>query len=149
MRPETQNKRKQNDRGNQVLFLISTVHHRIQRRLEQSLKAELDGRLSVSHADILMYLSLNGEATASELAEFLGLTKSTLTSLLNKLEDLNYISRQADSEDRRRLVVYPTELLHTKMARARLVGELVREEVLANLSKKERQQLASLLDRIL
>jgi DNA-binding MarR family transcriptional regulator len=70
----------------QVLFLLSVINKGVGRYLEKQVKAQIDPALSTSHADILLYLRLHGPTTISQLQRFLGVTKSTMTALIAKLE---------------------------------------------------------------
>ncbi|OZG71346.1 hypothetical protein BTA51_20550 [Hahella sp. CCB-MM4] len=131
-----------------LFFQISVINKAIQRLLERRLKSELDANLSVSHADILMYLNLYQRATVTELREFLGVTKSTMTVLLKKLEDLNYVYREVDEVDKRKTWIFLTTPLQPRLGKARKVGEEVSEQVLRDLNKDEKKELARLLAKV-
>ncbi|WP_020407017.1 MarR family winged helix-turn-helix transcriptional regulator [Hahella ganghwensis] len=131
-----------------LFFQISVINKAVQRLLERQLKSELDANLSVSHADILMYLNLYRQATVTELREFLGVTKSTMTVLLKKLENLQYIRREVDETDRRKTWIYLRAPLQPKLGKARDIGEELTEQVLKDLTASERKELARLLAKV-
>ena len=51
------------------------------------------------------FLLLNGPMTAGELANMTALTTGAITAAIDRLEQAGYVKREADSEDRRRVVV--------------------------------------------
>ncbi|HAH04943.1 MAG TPA: hypothetical protein DCM05_00230, partial [Elusimicrobia bacterium] len=57
--------------------------------------------ISVSHAHALLELSRQTDLTQNGLAELLGLTKSAVSRLVERLERLGHVSRRDDSGDRR------------------------------------------------
>ncbi|MEO0496033.1 MAG: MarR family transcriptional regulator [Pseudomonadota bacterium] len=80
--------------------------------------------VNVSRND-LRCLNLLAEAPSkpSRIAKELGLTSGSVTSLLDRLERANLIRRDRDPEDRRGVVVHPTEHLFAT------VGPLYRSTV--------------------
>lgn len=98
------------------------------RRLYEAID-KLDTRaaslVNVSRND-LRCLNLLAEAPSkpSRIAKELGLTSGSVTSLLDRLERENLIRRDRDPEDRRGVVVHPTEHLFAT------VGPLYRSTVL-------------------
>lgn len=81
--------------------------------------------VNVSRND-LRCLNLLAEAPSkpSHIAKELGLTSGSVTSLLDRLERANLIRRDRDPDDRRGVVVHPTEHLFAT------VGPLYRSTVL-------------------
>lgn len=62
-----------------------------------------------SHGDVLMYLLKVRVCRMTELAKAVGRSKSTLTTLVEKLEREGFLLREADAEDNRAVVVRLTE----------------------------------------
>lgn len=90
----------------------------------------------------------HGGASPSEIAEHLGVTRATITGLLDGLERDGYLERRHDSRDRRSLTVHMTE-----KARQFLDEFLPRScrrfsAMMANLSEAEKQTLIALLSKI-
>jgi DNA-binding MarR family transcriptional regulator len=85
---------------------------------------------------------------ASELAEQAGVTKQTITSLLDGLEKDGYVGRRPHPQDRRSVVV---QLLP---AGQRLLEQIMpamfrkQVEMLADLSRDEQRQLTRLLRKV-
>ena len=65
--------------------------------------------IGMTEAAALSHLRLHGSLSARELAELTGLTPSTVTALLGRLEAANLAERQPHPTDRRQIVVKLTE----------------------------------------
>jgi DNA-binding MarR family transcriptional regulator len=78
-----------------------------------------------------------GPTTPGVLASRLGLTAGSVTTMLDRLERLDYVTRVRDPDDRRKVVISPTEQI---VARSReIYGPMVTEgqESLARYSDAE------------
>ncbi|MFZ5351674.1 MAG: MarR family winged helix-turn-helix transcriptional regulator [Bacillota bacterium] len=76
----------------------------LNRRLRGMIQAGLDPALSQPHLFFLRYLRSEGRCTVTDIANHMGITLSAITSLSNKLCDLNLASRVRSDDDRR--IVY-------------------------------------------
>ncbi|WP_068775171.1 MarR family winged helix-turn-helix transcriptional regulator [Paenibacillus sp. FJAT-26967] len=65
--------------------------------------------IGVIHTDLKTADILNetGPITAGELSKITGLTTGTVTALLDRLEDVGFITRQKDPRDGRRVIIVP------------------------------------------
>ncbi|MFF9020625.1 MarR family winged helix-turn-helix transcriptional regulator [Streptomyces eurythermus] len=97
---------------------------------------------------VMMHLWERGPARQSELIRLLGLDPSTVTKMLQRLEQAGHVRRLPDPADRRAVLVEATE------CGARLLDEVARlwttleEETFAGLTPAEREQLLGLLGRV-
>jgi DNA-binding MarR family transcriptional regulator len=57
--------------------------------------------------ECLDFLTLNGPATAGQIAEFTGLTTGAVTAMIDRLEKAGFARREHDKADRRRVIVVP------------------------------------------
>lgn len=76
-------------------------------------------------------------ATAGELAKITGLTNGAITAVIDRLEKIGFVKREADSKDRRKIIVriiaeHPNNL---ELVRNIFVNELPNN--LSEYSKKE------------
>jgi DNA-binding MarR family transcriptional regulator len=100
-------------------------------RLELRVQAELFERLAAAgyddlhprHASVLSYLDEDG-VRASELARLTGRHKQVVGRLIDELEQLGYVERRPDPDDRRAKLVVPTK---RGLAQMRLGDEVVAE----------------------
>jgi DNA-binding MarR family transcriptional regulator len=88
------------------------------------------------------------EATPRLLADRLGLTTGSITSMLDRLEKLGYLTRSPHPSDRRKLIIRATQ---TATQRAwELIGPLVtegQEQVLTRYSAEQLDLIADFLTR--
>lgn len=87
----------------------------------------------------VMSLALTGEFTQIELAQTVGLDKTTMGVLVDELEAAGLAERLPSSTDRRARVVSVTEAGMAKVAEAEDVFEAVQRDVLAALPARQRQ----------
>ena len=110
------------------------------------------GRYGLSQGRLLVLIVMNrtpGQAVnPSFLAEKLGVTRATITGLLDGLETGKFIERVADTRDRRRRGVRLT--LEGKQVLEKLLPDYYgyMAKLTASLSENERQTMLSLLAKI-
>ncbi len=120
--------------------------------LASALEFHLQSRYEISTGRfaILMILDRHPELelTPSDLAERAGVTRATVTGLLDSLEKNGFLARRTHPSDRRRVTVELTEAGHQFIQETlpdhgrRLAG------VTRLLSETERQQLLGLLEKV-
>ncbi len=106
--------------------------------IRSEMRALRTAELTVPQFRTLSFLNKNAGASLSAVAEFIGLTLSSMSILVNALVDRDLVTRTIDSEDRRRI-----NLTVTQPGRAMLVDALQATEarladVVAGLSDSER-----------
>lgn len=90
-------------------FLISQIHRLSSRRFEMLLKEEGINEFNGAQGRILYVLWNYDNVPIVELAKKTGLAKTTLTSMLDRMEAGDLISRNYDSKDRRQIKIQLTE----------------------------------------
>jgi len=89
------------------------------------------------------------QLSAGELAEDLGLSSGAMTNRLDRLEQAGLVRRLADPDDRRGVLVEPTEAGHAAWDKA-VYLQAGREKLIASvLSDDEKVQLHNLLRRLM
>ena len=112
-----------------VLALHRTTHHTL-----HALSAALaDLNLSAAEINALANLGGGGTVNVRQLSEKTGTRASTLTGLLDRLENRGYLTRELDPADRRSFRLPLTE-----------AGQTVAARVLAVIAELERSALARL-----
>ncbi|MFB6714791.1 MULTISPECIES: MarR family winged helix-turn-helix transcriptional regulator [unclassified Streptomyces] len=97
---------------------------------------------------LMMYLWDAGAVRQSELIKTMDLDPSTVTKMLQRLEQTGHVRRSPDPDDRRAVLVEATEdscALHTAVERA---WTNLEEHTLAGLDAAEREELARLLGKV-
>jgi DNA-binding MarR family transcriptional regulator len=120
-----------------------TVHgayHALRIRIQQELR---DVRLEASEACVLVYLLTSPGASPGELRHALGFHRSTLASLLTRLERRGYVRRGAPHFDHRRLMIDLTPSGQRAATLARDVLAVVEEELEGWVAPHERRGAAA------
>ena len=89
------------------LRLVPPIH-RATHRIGLYLARLPDGGLSQGEAHILALLATSSPATITDLHRGLAHKRSTLTSILDRLDHRGFITRQVGTDDRRTFVITPT-----------------------------------------
>lgn len=90
-------------------FLISKIHQISRRVFARKLKAHGIEEINPAQGRILFVLWQADGLTISELARRTSLGKSTLTSMLDRLEQSGLLKRQPSPSDRRETVIVRTQ----------------------------------------
>jgi DNA-binding MarR family transcriptional regulator len=97
---------------------------------------------------VLEVLDHNQGLTQTRLATAIGLDRSSLVPLLDKLQKRNLVAREASVEDRRSNHLYLTSEGKQLLTKASKQVKQHEERILAPLSKTETKQLIKLLSKI-
>ena len=127
-----------------------TIPHltRLSRRVNGRATEESLG-MNLKQVYMLASLRDNGALPQTTLCDMMKLTQNTVVTWLNELEDLGFVARLRDPEDRRKHNVELTAKGSAALEKAE--GELRRleDEVLSGLSADERTQVRRLLAKAL
>ena len=134
----------------EVLIHIQRVGQQAQCATSQSLEPF---HLSEGKFFVLAYLFSeelleHSAPSPSEIAEHIGVTRATITGLLDGLERDGFLERRNDSHDRRALTIHMTD--KTRRFLDLYIPDHSRHinQLMANLSQEERKQLIALLSKI-
>jgi DNA-binding MarR family transcriptional regulator len=86
-------------------FLVSKIHQLAGRIFTKKLKDYDLYEINSAQGRIIFVLWQNDGISIQELAQKTSLEKSTLTRMLERLENTGYVKRIPDAEDRRRTIV--------------------------------------------
>ena len=90
-------------------FLIAKIHQIAGRLFSRKLKEFKIHEINPSQGRIMFVLWRNDGISINELAKKTSLGKSTLTSMLDRLEQSGHIKRAPSKEDRRKILIECTE----------------------------------------
>jgi DNA-binding MarR family transcriptional regulator len=122
----------------------TSVHHH--RLLTEALGAA-DAR--PYHFRLLAALQEFGSASQVEVGRHAGLDRSDVVATVDELVERGLVERSADPIDRRRNIISITRAGRAQFRRLDKVLAGVQDELLSPLSSKQREQLVSLLRRVL
>jgi MarR family transcriptional regulator, transcriptional regulator for hemolysin len=92
--------------------------------------------------------ALTGDHTQTELAEMVGLDKTTMVVTIDELEAAGLAERRPSSKDRRARVIGVTKAGRRKIAEGEKLVEQVQSDVLATLPARERRLFLDVLARL-
>ncbi len=90
-----------------ILSTLPRIHFAC--RVKEVRDPETDRALSEHQARILSHLDAADPTMVTELAEYMGVTASTMSLNLKRLGDAGFISRERDPADRRVMIIRLTE----------------------------------------
>jgi DNA-binding MarR family transcriptional regulator len=129
-------------------FLITKIKHVSERVFDRLLKRH-DVEISPAQGRILFVLWQEDRVPIQTLVERSSLSKSTLTSMLDRLEKMGYVQRVRSAADRRVILIARTDKDRALEDTYRRVSEEMTELYYAGLSEEEILAFESTLQRIL
>ncbi|MFD9907091.1 MarR family winged helix-turn-helix transcriptional regulator [Streptomyces sp. NPDC059063] len=97
---------------------------------------------------VMMHLWDTGAVRQSELIRLLDLDPSTVTKMVQRLEQAGHVRRRPDPDDRRAVLVEATDASSDLLAEVERAWGTLEEHTLAGLDTAERRELARLLARV-
>lgn len=133
------------DRLRNFGFLVRDVSRLSAKHFQRNAR-ELE--LSLPQCKVLGYLSRNEGISQARLAELTETDPMTLVRTLDRMQQDGWIERRADPADRRAHQLFLREAAKPVLQRIWKIADQARNEVLAELSSAEREQLIELLERV-
>ena len=131
-----------------VIALISKIKEKTNRLiLEEMSQNGIEG-IVTSHGDIIYALLKKPKMTMAEIADKIGKDKSTVTSLINKLVKLKYVSKERDTEDARVIYVTLTQEGKKLFPRFVAISKKVLDIFYTEVSEDEQKELVRILNKI-
>jgi DNA-binding MarR family transcriptional regulator len=132
----------------QLGFLVARIHQTAGRIFSKRLK-ELDIEINPAQGRIMFVLWREDRISINELAKRTSLGKSTLTSMLERLEQQGFIKRAPSDEDRRCILIERTQKDRDLEKLYVRVSKEMNDLTCDGFSKKELDRLEKDLERIL
>ncbi|SEG76631.1 DNA-binding transcriptional regulator, MarR family [Actinacidiphila yanglinensis] len=112
------------------------------------------GRLAAVHARkwhyaVLAALEESGPASQATLSRRTGIYRSDLVAVINELAGRDLVQRAPDPDDRRRNVITLTGAGRAHLRHLDAILDAAQDDLLAPLTAKERDDLTSMLTRLL
>lgn len=123
---------------NRLIYLISMAQQKLWTYLKTALRSE-GIRVTPAQSGILFLLKQENGRSMSELSKALSTDNSTITGLVDRMEKLGFVRRDASPTDRRMFRIYITPEGEEESNRAKTVIEKVNEEIKSGFSEKEIQ----------
>ncbi len=129
-------------------FLISKIHQ-LSNRIFSKLLADYEININSAQGRILFPLWKKDGISIVELSKQTALGKSTLTSMLDRLEESSHIKRVNSKEDRRKILIFLTEKNKALSEKYIAVSKNMTEMYYENFSSTEINDFEEYLERIL
>jgi DNA-binding MarR family transcriptional regulator len=146
------------ERGRELLELVERrvdadltwLLHRAAQHMRTALDeaAQAHGLAGAREWIVLSALSAESRQTQLSLAQSLSLDKTTMTSLLDRMEARGLVTRRLDRNDRRARIPELTEAGRGIQAEVARTRNRVEAALLANFTQAEQRQLRELLTRL-
>ncbi len=133
---------------NESGFLIAKIHITSGRIFERYLKRYSLGEINPAQGRILFVLWQYGKMPFGQLAQKCGLGKSTLTSMLGRMETSGLIERTA-SEDKRTVIIGRTQKVIELEEKYAAVSAEMNTAVFKGIPESEQAELERLLKKVL
>ena len=135
---------------NAIISVISSIHNGANKLIIEELKKHNLEGLAPSHGDILILLYQNEEGVAmNKITSSIHKDKSTVTTLVNKLEKMNLIEKFKNELDSRSTIVKltPKGLLTKPIVMDEISSKLL-EKTYQNFTQEEKDLVCVLLEKI-
>ena len=124
------------------------------REINMAMYAKLEERLAKyelvkGQARLLLLIRDNDGCTQKELANYVGVKYSSMSERLDKLEKNGYIERTTDSENMKYKRIFITSEGKTAVIQCRKILKEVDEQMFKGMTKKDKAQFETYLNKIL
>ncbi len=131
--------------GRRLGYLLKHAARLISERNDAALAPlRIDGR----ELGVLIVIDSHEPASQQQVAQRIGVDRTTMVAMLDALETKGLVSRRPDPEDRRRNVVALTAAGQDVLHRGTAASDMAETELLAPLSEAEGELVRELLERI-
>lgn len=131
-----------------TINLIGRIREKANKFLLKELEKLGLQNIAPSHGDILAALFKRDKATMTEISEIIHRDRSTVTTLVNKLIKLGYVSSKKDFNDNRSSIIYLTEKGKELEAGFKEISQKLYMIEYKGISEEEKMIFKSLLQKI-
>lgn len=138
--------------GTKPLRFLSPIH-RATRQISIYLQARVEALgVSIEGGHVMTYLASYAPCTVGELSRIFGMSKSTLTGLLDRLAERSLLTRTLNTEDRRSFIVDLTPAGRSAAVKLRATLEALEQRIAERITAAElkgfQQVMAAIADVI-
>jgi DNA-binding MarR family transcriptional regulator len=126
-------------------WLLSVTSH----ALATEMHAALEELNLTPRAHCVLATAAQGEFTQTELAQAVGLDKTTMVTTVDELEKAGLAERRPSAHDRRARVIAVTDAGRTMVDEGEKVVARTQDEILSSLPEPERKALVDALTRLI
>ena len=128
--------------------IFKQIHIAFESRCNKNLQRY---NLTQSQMDVLVYLKHHDGSTVTQrdLEAGLRLTNTTITGILNRLEDKNLITRETNLNDRRSKIIKMTDKSKIVLEESYIDLKELESQIIKGFSDEEKEELVVLLNKVL
>lgn len=130
-------------------YLINQIQKISSRKFNELLKEKNIDEFNGSQGVILYSLWNNKELTIKEIGKITGLAKTSLTSMLDRMEEKGLIRRKDNSEDKRSIKIMLTDKVKELEKDYNDISNKMSNIFYKNFSDKEINEIENYLERII
>lgn len=136
--------------GNLLYDMMRTIRRKLNYQFKSNRLSDFQKNLTMGEQQVIMVLSENNNTPMAmkDMASELGISASTLTSIVDRLVERGLVKRDTDEKDRRKIQISLTkegESLYKHIAEFRIK---VLEPIFKSLTPQEIEALKSILQKI-
>lgn len=129
------------------IFLIGQARHRLMTSLDQALM-ETAG-ITAAQSGALYYLRESDGCLFTELSNALGLDKSAITGLVDRLENKGLVERRITPSDRRAISIVITDAGREAAGRCLKITKKFNNAITEGLTEQEIETFSSILQKVI
>lgn len=131
-----------------TFFLIGRIKEHYTAFLEKELNKVGMKNIVTSHADIIVALKICGELTLSEVADKINRDRSTVTTLVSKLEKFKYVQQRKNEMDNRSSFLSLTEKGKGLIPKFQSITKVLFEKALKGIPEEEWSYFRKVLQKL-
>lgn len=135
-------------REDNFLYTITSIRQKLFKLLRRELTEHGIADIAPSYGDILFVLDRKGAVTPQELARHTIKDKSTVSSVINKLEAGGYIAKAKDNRDGRSINLTLTPKAAQLRPELLAISKKMNARLFTGFSEEDKQTLFRLLEKV-
>lgn len=130
----------------ELAFLLGDVTRELRRRFDVDMAAL---KLTRAQWRAMLYVFRLSNPTQTRLAEIMELGRASVGALIDQLERSGYVSRVADSDDRRVWRIVPSRLAVSRQSKIDRAGRRAAAELFADFDEKDLRDFRRCLEKLI
>jgi len=133
---------------NKTIYQIGRIREKANEFILKELELIGFKDIAPSHGDILATLFQHGECTMTDMANSIHRDRSTVTTLINKLTRLGYVSTRKDVNDNRSTIISLTEKGKELEPSFKEISQKLYDIEYKGISENEKETFQRILEKI-
>ncbi len=131
-----------------TIYLIGRIHEKANEFILKELNLIGFNDIAPSHGDILVTLFKHGECTMTDISNSIHRDRSTVTTLVNKLIKLGYVSSKKSPNDSRSTIIFLSEKGKELEPKFKEISQKLYHTEYKEISEDEKKTFQNVLEKI-